>query len=282
MMAIVKVLAALVVLGILGATVFLVERLKEESAVPQLADPSGTPEEIPAVRPGEIAFERAREFLATGQFDSAREKLEFLVGVYPSSESAGEARRILGELNLDDLLSTDVMEGKTMYQVKSGDNFTKIALKHETTLDCIMHINGLQRMDKLYPGDELVLLPLKFNIKIDVPRKLLNLYNEGRLPKSYNLSHARTRDSRGALRSRIGQKIGLLENGDRVSPVKFESYRTARKVLILDHHKLQLRQDEESEKNAERRGFFLSEPDMEELALLLRVGNEVEVLFANR
>jgi len=81
MMAIVKVLAALVVLGVLGATVFLVERLKEESAVPQLGDSSATLEEAPAVMPGEIAFERARELLATGQFDSAREKLEFLVGV---------------------------------------------------------------------------------------------------------------------------------------------------------------------------------------------------------
>lgn len=282
MMAIIKVLAALLVLGVLGATVVLVEKLKEETAVPQLREE--TPESlenIPLVKPGEIAFERARELLATGQFEKAREKLEFLVGVYPSSTSAGEARRILGELNLDDLLSTEIMEGKTMYEVKPGDNFTRIAVRHETTLDCIMHMNGLQRMDKLYPGDELVLLPLRFNIKIDVARKLLSLYKEGRLLKSYNLLHARARDSRGGLRSRIGQKIGLLEDGRRVSPVKFESYRTARKVLILDHRGLQLRQGGVAEEEDAGRGFFLSEADMEELALLLRVGNEVEVRFGN-
>ena len=282
MMAIIKVLAALLVLGVLGATVVLVEKLKEETAVPQLREE--TPESlenIPLVKPGEIAFERARELLATGQFEKAREKLEFLVGVYPSSTSAGEARRILGELNLDDLLSTEIMEGKTMYEVKPGDNFTRIAVRHETTLDCIMHMNGLQRMDKLYPGDELVLLPLRFNIKIDVARKLLSLYKEWRLLKSYNLLHARARDSRGGLRSRIGQKIGLLEDGRRVSPVKFESYRTARKVLILDHRGLQLRQGGVAEEEDAGRGFFLSEADLEELALLLRVGNEVEVRFGN-
>jgi len=239
-------------------------------------------ERVPTVEPGEIAFERGRELLATGQFEKAREKLEFLVGVYPSSSSAGEARRILGELNLDDLLSTEVMEGKTMYEVRPGDNFTRIAAKHETTLDCIMHMNGLQRMDKLYPGDELVLLPLKFNIRIDVSRKLLSLYKEGRLLKAYNLLHARARGSRGELRSRIGQKIGLLKDGRRVSPVKFQSYRTARKVLILDHRSLQLRQGGVAEEDDTGRGFFLSEADMEELALLLRVGNEVEVRFGNQ
>ena len=62
MMAIIKVLAALLVLGVLGATVVLVEKLKEETAVPQLREE--TPESlenIPLVKPGEIAFERARE-----------------------------------------------------------------------------------------------------------------------------------------------------------------------------------------------------------------------------
>ena len=164
MMTIIKVVAALIVLGVLVATVMLVDRLREDSAVPQLVEGDEDADDVPKVEPGEIAFERARELLATGQFEQAREKLEFLVGVYPSSPSAGEARRILGELNMDDLLSTDVMEGKAMYTVKAGDNYTRIAVKHETTLDCIMHMNGLQRMDKLFPGNELVLLPLNLFI----------------------------------------------------------------------------------------------------------------------
>ena len=281
MMTIIKVFAALLVLGVLAATFFLVERLREETVVPQLPTAEGAGGNVPVVRPGEGAFERARELLATGQFEEAREKLEFLVGVYPSSSPAGEARRILGELNLDDLLSTEEMNGKTTYAVKPGDNFTRIAAEHETTLDCIMHMNGLQQMDKLYPGDELVLLPLKFNIKIDVARKMLSLYREGRLLKAYNLLNARTRDSRATLRAKIGQKIGILENGRSVSPVRFESYRTARKVLILDHRGLQIREGDPNKEEDGGRGFFLSGPDMEELALLLRVGNEVEVRFGN-
>ncbi len=282
MIGIIKVIAAAIVLAVLAATFFLVERLREESAAPQLGVVPEIPSGVALVKPGEIAFDRARELLATGQFKEAREKLEFLVGVYPSSSRASEARRILGELNLDDLLSTEVMEGKVMYKVKSGDNFTRIAQSHDTTLDCIMHMNGLQRMDKLFPGDELVLLPLNFNIKIDIPRKLLSLYREGRLLKSYELLHAKTREVSGELRSKIGQKIGLLASGGSVSPVKFESYRNARKVLILDHRGLQLREGTDSDQEEVSRGFFLSGADIEELALLLRVGNEVEVRFAKR
>ena len=94
--------------------------------------------------------------MATGQFDDAREKLLFIVNFYPLSNSAAEARRLLGELNLDEILSTDVMEGKSVHTVVSGDSFLKIANKYDTTLDCIMHLNGLQRLDRLHPGDELV------------------------------------------------------------------------------------------------------------------------------
>ncbi|NRB27350.1 MAG: hypothetical protein HRU37_06675, partial [Roseibacillus sp.] len=85
MMSLIKVLAALLVLGVLGATVALVERLKKETAVPQLRENPEALESVPSVEPGEIAFERARELLATGQFEKAREKREFLVGVDPAS-----------------------------------------------------------------------------------------------------------------------------------------------------------------------------------------------------
>ena len=53
-------------------------------------------------------------------------------------------------------------------------------------------------------------------------------------------------------------------------------------MLILDHRGLQLRQGGVGEEEGSGRGFFLSEADMEELALLLRVGNEVEVRFGNK
>nr|NIP93041.1 hypothetical protein [Akkermansiaceae bacterium] len=77
-MAVIKVLAALGVLAVLGATAVLVEYLRGQSAVPQLEATDRPADEMPLVDPGELAFERAREFLATAQFEEAREKLEFI------------------------------------------------------------------------------------------------------------------------------------------------------------------------------------------------------------
>lgn len=281
MMAIIKVLAALVVLAILGATYWLVDELRSEATVPQLETTLADDPEGPAVEPGELAFERARELLATGEFEEARENLEFIAGVYPNSERAEEARRILGELNMDEFLSIDEMDGKELYKVQRGDAFLAIARNHETTLDCIMHLNGLQRLDQLYPGDELVILRLNLNVKIDVPRKRLSLMKEGRLLKAYPLVEARTRPgAAGVVHTTVKGKSGYVD-GKSVK-LTAEEYREAEKVLLLGVQGLQVRAWQKEEAGEEpRRGFFVKSADMEELAMLLRVGNEVEVRFTN-
>ena len=55
-MAIIKVIAAVIVMAVLAATFFLVERLREESAEPQLGVVPEIPSGATLVKPGEIAF----------------------------------------------------------------------------------------------------------------------------------------------------------------------------------------------------------------------------------
>jgi len=278
MMAVIKMLAALVMMAVLGATVWLVSELRSEAVVPRLEAVEVTGEGAPLVDPGELAFERAAELLAMAEVEEAREKLEFVVGVYPGSASAGEARRILGELNLDELLSTDVMDGKLVHEVERGDTFLGIAARYETTLDCIMHLNNLQRMDRLYPGDELVVMPLNFNVRVDVERRLLNLMREGRFLKVYELADVRVREgARGTVHTIVEQKMGMV--GDEMVAVMHEGYRSAEKVLTLARTGLQIREVADVSEEEPGRGIYLRGPQMEELALLLRVGNEVEIRY---
>lgn len=279
MMVILKVLAAIVVLGVLAGTAWLVFDLREKVAEPQLKQPVAA-DELPTIDPGELAFERATELLATSQFEEARRQLKLIVGTYPGAKAAVEARRILGEINLDELLSRDHMDGKQLHVVKRGEGYTVLARKYETTMDCIMHINNMQRLETLRPGDELVMLPLQFNVKIDVERKQLSLMDEGHFLKSYPLVRVKSRAKlSGTVRSKIDQKFGLSARGNKVSPTSPDSYRPSKKVLILAHHNLRIRQDSEADEEDPGSGFFVSPSDMEELALLLRVGNEVEVRF---
>ncbi|RYG98557.1 MAG: LysM domain-containing protein, partial [Alphaproteobacteria bacterium] len=112
--------------------------------------------ELPDIDPGEKAFQKAHELLAMGNLEEAREKLTAIVNVFPSSSSAPVARRIVGEMNLDEVLSTAHMEGKKSHIVRRGDSFLKIAQDNKTTLDMIMHLNGMTEFKNIQPGEELI------------------------------------------------------------------------------------------------------------------------------
>ena len=64
-------------------------------------------------------------------------------------DTALAARRIVGEMNLDEILSTSHMAGKTNHIVKSGDSFLGIASRYKTSIDCIMHLEDVGDSSKL-------------------------------------------------------------------------------------------------------------------------------------
>ena len=280
---IIKVLSAVVVLAVLLGTAWYVMQIRESVGKVAL-DANSLAEQLesdnlPDVEPGDLVFQKAVEFLATGNLSEAEEKLLFIVNFYPASNAAMEARRIVGEMNMDRLLGTEHMEGKVDYVVKSGDSYLAIARRHDTTLDCIMHLNGLQRTDRLHPGDELVLMPLDLSVKIDVPRKRLSLWREGRFVKAYQMVAAKTgSSSRSVLKTAVKNKSG--EAGGRVYTPANLGYRSASKVISLRDDRIFIREMPQDSPDSLGRGFYLNESDMEELSLVLRVGNEVEVRFA--
>jgi hypothetical protein len=136
--------------------------------------------EVPEIDPGLKVFQKAHELLALGKPAEAREKLTTIVNVFPASACAPAARRIVGEMNLDEILSTTHMAGKTNHIVKSGDSFLGIAAKYKTGIDCIMHLNSMMELRRIQPGDELILMPLEFRVIIDSRRKTLSLWDGGR------------------------------------------------------------------------------------------------------
>ena len=281
-MVVIKLFAAIAVLGVLGATAWYVKEVKDQVAVPRLEAArllermeSDGPSEV---EPVDLAFQRAVELVATGRYGEAEEKLQFIVNFDPGSEAADEARRILGEMHLDRLLSVEEMEGKEIHKVERGDSFLKIAKKYRTTLDCVMHLNGLQGLDRLHPGDELLVMPLEFNLKIDVPRKRVSIWKDGRFVKAYRVMLARIgAKSKGVVRAKVKNKVGYFEG--RTYPTLSEHYREASKVLSVSTGGVQIREVPEEDGEDPGRGVFLREPDMEELVLLMRVGNEVEIRY---
>jgi hypothetical protein len=271
----IKLLSGVAVLGIAiftGMLVWHVQRTPLGGIFSELLPTEVHPKPISALPKADA------EMLAVGDLAGALERLRNVVSIYPRSKSAPEARRIVGEMNLDELLSTSRMEGKSVHIVRSGESFLGIAAQHSTTLDCIMHLNGLLDLKGLQPSEELIVMPLELRVVIEPGRKALSLWEGGRFIKDYALLSASIPGPKVALRTTIASKSGLI--GDRRVTPGMKDYRESAKIFSLDKSSLQIRSvtsQPEGSDSAPAPGFHLAAEDAEELSLLLRPGNEVEI-----
>lgn len=230
--------------------------------------------ELPHIDPGERAFQKAHELLAVGKLDEAREKLTAIVNVFPSSSSAPIARRIVGEMNLDEVLSTTHMEGKKIHVVKRGNSFLSIAGEYKTSIDCTMYLNGMMELKNIQPGEEIVVMPLEFRLLVDPQHKLLSIWDGGRFLREYPILHCNVAGKLAAGRTTISSKLAELA-GHPVLP-QSKDYRGAEKIIVAGKPPFQIRGAAETA-DASPQGIVLRSQDMEEVSLLTRIGNEVEI-----
>ncbi len=229
--------------------------------------------ELPDVDPGEKAFQKAHELLALGKLDEAREKLNSIITLYPASASAPMSRRIVGEMNLDDILSSAHMAGKQNYVVKRGDSYLAIAAKHQTSIDCIMHLNSMMELRSIQPGDELILMPLNFKLLIEPQRKTVTLMEGERFIREYQTLHFGAIPP-GAQKSTIKSKGAELDG--KAVKAETKGYRASNKSITLAKPAIQIR-GWDGVGDRPGAGIFLKPQDIEEISLLTRPGNEVEI-----
>ncbi len=286
---IIKIFAALAVLGILIGLIFFLKNFQKDFAQP--AETSTTrlenldkESDANPFKRGEREFGRAVELIAMERLDDAREKLLFIQNLHSDSEFGPEARRILGEINLDEILSVENMDNKSIHTVVSGDTFLGIANKYKTTLDCLMFLNGLLDTRRLHPGDELIVMPLDFKLVVDLQRERVELYHRDPDKKAHVfakeypiLKSDLPKLGKRALHTTISSKVAEV-NGRSYKPTH-TSYRNGTKVLGIKPAKRNttIRPLPAIDAVDPGGGIFLSVPAMEELAMLIRYGNEVEV-----
>jgi hypothetical protein len=230
--------------------------------------------ELPDIDPGEKAFQKAHELLALDQYPEAREKLTAIVNVFPTSPSAPVARRIVGDMNMDEVLSTTFKQGKITHVVKRGDSFLGIAAKHKTTLDMILYLNGMFEFGGIQPGDELIVMPLEFRLLIEPQRKSISIWDGGKFLREYPILRIDGGGNLNSQKTTIDSKGGL-EGTKRLQPMS-KGYRGAPKIIQLTKFPVPIVADVPGDADPPN-GIFLSIPDVEELNLLTRPGNEVEI-----
>jgi hypothetical protein len=135
--------------------------------------------------PGARRFDAAIDLVKQGQIEPARDALYKLLQQFPKSASCAEAKRIIGEMNMDALYRLDKSGGKKDYIVQPGQALLGIAAKNHTTLEALARINSLTTIN-LKPGDHLFVIPMEFDLVVDVSEKKVALLREGRFFKEYS------------------------------------------------------------------------------------------------
>src|SRR5260370_16300165 len=123
-------------------------------------------------------YEAAAKVRQEGKSHEARAALAAFVQKYPTSPHADEAKDVLGEVNVDILLSRTPSPEKEEYIVKPGDVLQKVAHKTKSTPELIMRMNNLNGT-MLRIGEHLLISHPDFAIVVQRKPKLLVVLNHG-------------------------------------------------------------------------------------------------------
>jgi LysM repeat protein len=131
-------------------------------------------------------FQAAAKLRQEGKLPEARAALTAFIQKYPASQHVEEAKDMLGEVNVDILLSRTPSPEKEEYIVRSGDVLQKIARKLKSTPELIMRMNNLSST-MLHIGDRLLVSHPEFSIFIERKPKLVVLLDHGAFFKQYHV-----------------------------------------------------------------------------------------------
>jgi hypothetical protein len=187
--------------------------------------------------PGLKRFDAAAELIRSNQVDKGKEALGKLLQQFPGSAACGEAKRIIGEINMDALYSRELVGGKKEYTVQRGDALNSITSRTGTTFEALTRINGLSS-DKLQLGDKLFIVPMDFELKILAGAKKVWIMRQGTFFKEYDASSIslpptlRIPATRDGVELEIGAKSAALA-GKNVPAFSPEFLLSEKRVILV-------------------------------------------------
>lgn len=235
---------------------------------------------------GKREYLAAVDLLKDGELMAARDRFYYLMEFYPESAYYHDARRIVGEINLDLLISRLPIPSKTEYVVKSGDALSTIARRNDCTIDYIMRANG-RTTHLIYPGDRLTVYPLDFEVEIRLKNKTVTVKKDGKYLKEYPILDTNLPP---VLKPPVTTTISERVAWDGGRPVRFneKNYFSCTKWIRTSKIGLFIRADDpaadsgkeesDSRNSAATYGIMVAKSDLEELFTILRVGSPVTLL----
>jgi LysM repeat protein len=131
-------------------------------------------------------FQAAAKLRQDGKLAEARGALTGFIQRYPTGLHVDEAKDLLGEINIDILLSRTPSPEKQEYIVKPGDVLQKVANKVKSTPELIMRMNSMSST-MLHIGERLLISHPEFSIVIQRKAKLVVVLDRGAFFKQYHI-----------------------------------------------------------------------------------------------
>lgn len=265
--------------GVAGAYFYWKKFAQPEIVVNRhIAGESGSTFERPDL--GKRHFDAAVALIREGELVSARDRLLYLMKYFPESGTFAEARRIVGELNMDLLVSKIPIPGKGEHVVKRGEALITISRRNNTTIDYIMRANG-KTSEFIFPDEVLTVYPLDFSVRISLAGGTVTILDGDTLFKEYAIvdRHLPT-DCRPPVSTSVSEKVAWLGN----QPINFtdKNYMNCSKWLRTGRIGLFLRHIDSGSPDggaaARPYGVMLEKSDLEELFTILRVGSRVDLV----
>ncbi len=142
----------------------------------------------PALSPGAVqnSLNQIRALRDAGQKIKAREQCYEYLDKLKDASAIRAIEDILGEINIELLLTPAAMPEKTDYVVKTGDSLARIAKQFGTTVELVQMSNQV-RGHMIRPGDRMRVFNAPFSLRISKSRNELEVYAGGRFFKRYQV-----------------------------------------------------------------------------------------------
>lgn len=280
-----KIFAAVVALTILAGTVIGGFYVWEKIFKPEIENK----QELRAVLtnpasksdPGRNVFSEAMDLTRGNELEAAKDKLRQLIKIYRDSENFADARRVLGEMNMDRLFSRSPMPGKLEFTVSAKDaGLDPIANKNRTTIPFLRRINNLSGT-VIHPGDRLILYPLDFVLEVRLGARTVTLTQHGEFFKDYQIVQVNLAPgTRAPAATYISNKAASI--GDKAVRDSDPRYSMARKLLQTassgSRAGIIFCPAPKKKGDDAPNGIYLDESDIEELCTITRLRTPVKFL----
>jgi LysM repeat protein len=178
--------AFLLAVVIFGSAAFFGYHIIVKPELAVRAEKSGEIPDEPRIDTTLPEFQAAAKLREDGKLGEARTAFTQFLQKYPNSPSAEAAKDLLGDTNMDILLSKYPSPEKQEYIVKSGDVLARVATKMKSTPELIMRTNNLSGT-MLRIGDRLLISHPEFSLFVQRKEHAIVLLDKGVFFKRYRV-----------------------------------------------------------------------------------------------